>query len=154
MTDFPISLEGAIKKRDPDSKRSAPASRAVTDQSESVPSPPENMAQAAAAEWLQLAPIAHELGVLTMADERAFRLLCETLATLAEAQDTLDTEGLLIDGAHGAKKHHPSIKILENARQQATRLFAEFGMTPKARSGNFVRAKSGKHNPWAEHGRS
>ncbi len=128
-----LDLSGAMKQ--PGAGKTPPeaAKPLVTDQLSQVPAPPANMAQPAADEWRELAPVAHELGVLTQADLRSFRLLCETLATAATAQSTLDDEGLLIDGSHGAKKHHPAIKILENSRQQATRLFGEFGLTPKAR---------------------
>ncbi len=135
-----LSLEGALRKAPKKPKPEKPP-RAVTDRFEDIPPPPDGMSEQAASEWLSLAPVAHELGVLSEADVRAFRLLCETLATATEAGKTLDSDGLLIEGLGGAKKHHPAIKVLENARQQSTRLFAEFGMTPKARSGKLARAR-------------
>jgi P27 family predicted phage terminase small subunit len=99
------------------------------------PSPPHSLSPFALREWRTLAPLCVELGVLTRADLRALELLCQVLATEAELRALLEKEGLLIPGAGGNSKSHPAVKMLESTRSQAHRLLADFGLTPRSRSG-------------------
>jgi P27 family predicted phage terminase small subunit len=102
------------------------------------PQPPTDLSDVARSEWERLAAAAHEIGTLTAADLRAFRLLCETLATAAEAQGVIGREGMTLPTGSGGTRAHPATKVLETARAQAARLLAEFGMTPRGR--NYVGA--------------
>src|SRR4029453_7116368 len=76
-----------------------------------------------------------ELGTLTSADLRALELLAEVLAAEAELRELLKSEGMTIPGAEGNTKAHPACKLLESTRNQAARLLADFGLTPKGRQG-------------------
>jgi P27 family predicted phage terminase small subunit len=99
-----------------------------------APRAPKSLGQRATAIWRELSPVAVSLGTLRAADLAGFRLLCETLATAAEATETVATEGLTIETANGQRKH-PCVAVMETARAQARTLLAEFGLTPKGRQG-------------------
>jgi P27 family predicted phage terminase small subunit len=100
-----------------------------------APSPPVHLSSRARAEWDRLAPVAHALGTLTEADLRAFELLTETLASEAEARETVACGGLAVPTRDGGLKPHPGVKIMECARAQAHRLLSDFGLTPRGRQG-------------------
>jgi P27 family predicted phage terminase small subunit len=98
------------------------------------PEPPDTLSAGARIEWLALAPVAVELGTITVGDLRSFELLAETFASASELQSLVSAEGLLIPAANGGKKANPAQRSLETARSQAARLLIEFGMTPKSRN--------------------
>jgi len=102
-----------------------------------APEPPATLSAGAAAEWRELAPAAVWLGTLAGTDLRAFALLTETLATEAAARAELAIGGMTVAmaGDGGGRKSHPAVRIMETARTQATRLLAEFGLTPRGRAG-------------------
>lgn len=97
------------------------------------PSAPAHLSERARLEWKQLAPIAHENGYLGRSDLRAFELLAEALATESEMRAVIAREGITVFGGSGGQKAHPALKAMETARNQATRLLIEFGMTPRSR---------------------
>ena len=105
------------------------------------PEPPDALSQGARQEWIALAPVLVELGTLCRGDLRAFEQLCETLATANSLQAVIAAEGILLKMGNGSYKTNPAQKSLETARNQAARLFTEFGLTPKAR--NYVSAAPG-----------
>ena len=112
----------------------APKPDAATPYS-AVPRAPKHLSERAQCEWKRLAPAAVALGTFRTTDERAFGLLCEVLAREAEARETIEREGYTVPTADGGKKPHPAVRVAEMATAQATRLFAEFGLTPRARQG-------------------
>ena len=71
----------------------------------------------------------------TKADLRGFELLCETLATEAEARAVVEAEGCAVPTAGRGRKPRPEVRVMETARAQAARLLAEFGLTPRGRRG-------------------
>ena len=112
------------------------------------PEAPDTLSPGAVQEWKALAPVLVELGTVCRGDLRAFEQLCETLATANALQAAIETEGVLIKTGTGSFKTNPAQRSLETARNQATRLFTEFGLTPKAR--NYVSRvpDSGGYNPY------
>jgi len=98
-----------------------------------APAAPEYLTAAAKAEWDRLAPLIAGMRTLTAADAPALELLSQTLATAAQAQAEVERDGLTVASVNGGMRAHPAVKILEQARAQATRLLIEFGLTPRAR---------------------
>jgi P27 family predicted phage terminase small subunit len=123
------------------------------DRLKTAPRAPATLSDRAKVEWGPLARACVELGVLTGADLRALELLAETLATEAELREILKTEGLTIAGAGENSKAHPACKLLESTRNQAARLLADFGLTPKGRLGVDVRPPS-RENRFSVNGKS
>lgn len=117
-----------------------------------TPEPPPNLSEAAAAEWRALAPLLVEAGTLTPADLRALELLAATLADAASFAAAIERDGLLVTGAAGAKKSHPGLNALGQARAQARALLADFGLTPRSRGGVEVapQGASGEPDPMDE----
>ena len=105
------------------------------DRLRTIPEPPDHLSPRAKIEWMPLATASVELGTLTSADMRALELLAEVLATEAELRELLKIEGMTIPGADRNTKAHPACKLLESTRNQAARLLADFGLTPKGRQG-------------------
>jgi P27 family predicted phage terminase small subunit len=130
-------------------KSRAPKATAV-DRLTAPPRAPAHLSERARAEWGPLARATVELGVLTPADLRALGLLAECLATECELRETLRTEGTTIAGADGNRKAHPALRLLESTRNQAVRLLAEFGLTPRGRQGVDVRPPA-TENRFAKH---
>jgi len=97
------------------------------------PPPPPRLSEAAAVEWVELAPLLVDLGILSTADLRTLALLCETLATVTELETAIRKHGFLIPCATGGEKAHPALKALETQRSQAARLMDGFGLSPKSR---------------------
>jgi Phage terminase, small subunit len=60
---------------------------------------------------------------------------------------------LTIAGAGENSKAHPACKLLESTRNQAARLLADFGLTPKGRLGVDVRPPS-RENRFSVNGKS
>jgi len=90
------------------------------------------------------------IGRLTGADLRALELLCETLASEGEARAVVAREGFTVPTADGGQKPHPAVRIMETARNQAHRLLADFGLTPKGRQAVDTTPPPDPDNPFAE----
>jgi P27 family predicted phage terminase small subunit len=93
--------------------------------------------------WHELAPLLVDLGTLTIADGIALEALANTIVTLRAAQDSIDTDGIIIDSPQGKKKN-PACNVADASLKQVRSLLGEFGLTPASRT----RIKS--NNP--EHG--
>jgi P27 family predicted phage terminase small subunit len=119
-------LQGTARR---DRERSAPRPSGGV----RAPRPPADLSEEARKHWSKLAPICMRLGVLGEADLVAFRLLTETLGTASAAEAAIKADGITVTAGSGGKKAHPALKMLETARNQATRMLIEFGLTPRAR---------------------
>jgi P27 family predicted phage terminase small subunit len=108
--------------------------KSVSDRLTKAPPAPSTLSEHGANEWRRLCPIVVRLGTMTTADLRAFELLCAMLGTAAEAEAIVHAEGMTIVNGSGGRNAHPAIKSLETARNQAARLLADFGLTPKGRN--------------------
>ncbi|MDX1486591.1 MAG: phage terminase small subunit P27 family [Acidiferrobacterales bacterium] len=115
------------------------------------PAPPKHLTDRAKKEWRRLAPIAHGNGYLGKSDLRAFELLAESLATESEMRELVVNEGVTVSGGSGGLKAHPALKAMETARNQATRLLIEFGLTPRSRGSVDPVPKDGQEkNPFGQ----
>ncbi len=103
--------------------------------------PPESLSDGGRVEWLTLMPVLVDMGVITLADLRTLALLCETLATVTELENTIQREGFTIAAATGGHKAHPALKALETTRNAAHRMLGDYGLHPKAR--NYVEKAPG-----------
>lgn len=108
----------------------------------SCPQPPDHIDGEARAEWLRRAPELWRLGVLTDADLSTFEAYCSAYGRWRQAEEALKrmgandalTEGLAIRTKQGNAVYNPVLIASDRAREHFTRLAAEFGMTPAARS--------------------
>ena len=138
-------LLAGTARRDRQPKPTDPAAKLTE-----APPPPDHLSEHARSEWMKLAPAAVGLGTLTGADLRGFELLCDTLAVEAEARATLAREGYTTPTAGGGQKPHPAVRIAEAARNQAHRLLADYGLTPRGRQGVDTSPPPDPDDPTAE----
>ena len=89
---------------------------------------------AAREEWLRLAPLLGQLGVVTATDVDALAAYCEAWTTWKQATRKLRQNGLVVTTGDGDPVVSPYVKIAHNAMAHCARLLVELGMTPSARA--------------------
>lgn len=99
-----------------------------------TPGMPDWLVGEAAKEWKRVVPLLEEVRVLTELDQSMLAMYCAAHGLAVEATRRYLKEGLL-PKAKGLMKHkHPLIKVAQEARAQALRLGAEFGLSPASRT--------------------
>jgi P27 family predicted phage terminase small subunit len=83
--------------------------------------------------WRGVAGELVRLGLLTVVDVPAFRLMCEEYGIALEAARQVETEGLWTVDAQGVAKKHPVVQVLRDATSTFRMYAVEFGMTPSSR---------------------
>jgi P27 family predicted phage terminase small subunit len=96
------------------------------------PRPPPHLSASARAEWTWLVKACVDLGTIIEADTRALALLAETLATETELRAQVAKDGYTYV-ADGNRRANPAAKLLEAARNQSSRMLANFGLDPRSR---------------------
>lgn len=93
----------------------------------------------AKAAWKQLAPMLAAMGCLTKIDTNALARYCRLWARWRKAEAFIDKHGEVYplkddEGKTRCVQQWPQVAIANKLAQQLSRLEAEFGMTPSARS--------------------
>ena len=73
-------------------------------------------------------------GVMENVDTAALTMLARNYSMFIKASKQLETDGLTVVSDRGNISPHPAIKIAKDARIQAMKVMAEFGLTAKART--------------------
>jgi P27 family predicted phage terminase small subunit len=119
-----------------------------------IPERPEHLMGVARDEWDRLAPLLVKMGVLTEVDYQALANLCETYATLIDAQEKLRATGILIHNKRtGVFQQNPLMGIINRCLKDCLAIQMQFGLTPSARCRLHTgpKAKS-TDNRWAKVG--
>lgn len=95
-----------------------------------LPPPPAGLSESAADAWSRCGRLAIELGTLTRYDVALLELLARTLGSVADLEQLLAAEGLIVGTA---SKAHPAANLLERSRAQAHRMLSDLGLTPPSR---------------------
>jgi P27 family predicted phage terminase small subunit len=103
---------------------------------EGAPDIPEWLDKEGRAEWARVVPILEALRVLTLLDRGILANYCAAWSLCVQATRIYTREGLAPKAKRGSKmaRPHPMVKVATEARAQALRLAAEFGLTPSSRS--------------------
>jgi len=96
--------------------------------------PPEYLNEYAKKEWERLAPILHNMGLLTELDYTAFEAYCQSYSNYRQASEQLDKQGLILTGRHGQTVKNPLNSIVNIYQQIMLKYLSEFGLTPSSRS--------------------
>jgi P27 family predicted phage terminase small subunit len=106
------------------------------------PEPPSFLVGHAADEWWRVAPVLHQMGLLSQLDVAALAAYCvaytrwrqaeEALAKMAEKDPV--TGGMLIKGALGDARVNPLARVAANAARDMVAFASQFGMTAAARA--------------------
>lgn len=115
------------------------------------PSCPSWLNAEAKAEWKRQTEVM-PAGLMTMADRGALAMYCQAWSEFVEASKfckqitnhwiTTDKGNLVL---------HPASLVLQRSHERATRLAAQFGFTPSARSRLEMPPQDKKSNPLQEH---
>jgi P27 family predicted phage terminase small subunit len=127
-----IPYELARLRGNPGKRRLRPGPQPA--RTEAAPDPLPFLSEAAKAEWLRLAPEMHRLNLLTALDLAVFGAYCASFGRWVEAEELIETQGLVAKGSTGNDVVHPAVKIATQSARDLCRYAAEFGMTPCARA--------------------
>ncbi len=98
-----------------------------------APKSPAFLSENAKKEWKRVAPVLHEMGLLTEVDVAALAVYCQAYARWMEAEKTLAEEGTTFTTEKGYVGAHPAISIAKQCWATIKQFAAEFGLTPSAR---------------------
>ena len=84
--------------------------------------------------WEKLSVDLVSLGVITLYDGLALRLLCESWQKYLETKDEIARDGWTVEWKSG-KRAHPSARMNREAWGQIVELCRHFGLTPLSRTG-------------------
>lgn len=84
--------------------------------------------------WDVLAPLLRKNGLLTVADEPALGLLCQTYSDYRAVTKQLRAEGHTVETGSGSIKPHPAANLQKSLADLFSKLCAQFGLTPASRS--------------------
>lgn len=97
-----------------------------------APVAPNGLSTHAKAAWNEVSKLALKLGTLSAYDLPLLELASRTLGSVAELEELLRTEGMIISSG-SVRKAHPAAALLERSRAQAFRLLESLGLSPSAR---------------------
>lgn len=119
-------LEGNPGKRELNTREPKPP--------EGLPTCPVWLMPEAKREWRRLAKSMFQAGVLTEWDRAAFALYCQAYARCKEAEQFLDEHGTVFKTQSEYIQQLPQVSIAQTYSKLMSKLAAEFGLTPAARS--------------------
>jgi P27 family predicted phage terminase small subunit len=104
----------------------------MSDEIEYGPEPPDELPDDAVRYWRMFAPWLAKSGTLEEQDHQALVMLCVTLATWADAVETLRREGYVVMGQRG-RMRNPAASAVTQSFDAALKLMGQLGLTPLAR---------------------
>jgi P27 family predicted phage terminase small subunit len=113
----------------------------------SQPTCPAHLSPTAKAEWKRLARMLNQIGVLTQADRAVLAAYCQAYGRWVEAERKLKETPPLLKTPAGYVQQSPWLSIANKQIELMTRLMAEIGLTPSARSRLAVQV-SLRPKPW------
>lgn len=100
-----------------------------------VPLPPEELRDDVQQEWLRLAPVLAERGLLTEADFLAWEMGMRIYSLWRDAYDELLTTPQVEMSEKGNAYAHPLVWIEKSHSERVLKFCDRFGLTPSARNG-------------------
>ncbi len=85
-------------------------------------------------EWKRLAPALEAMGVLTVADEKAFAGYCQAYARWREAEEFITQHGSIFKTPSGYVQQVPKVSIAQQNLKIMQSICSEFGLTPATRA--------------------
>lgn len=118
-------LSGTLRA---DRKRNAPEPRVE------APNCPTWLSREGKAEWRRIVPQLEALGLIAKIDRALLAGLCESWSTWVACEKVIRQEGRTFKSPNGHICQRPEVAIGCKALKDLTRLGAEFGLSPSARS--------------------
>lgn len=108
-----------------------------------VPKAPPEVPASMVGEWNTIAADLVERKLMTASMTGVLSTYIIAMWTVREAQAAIAEHGMLVDTAHKMKKPNPACGAMSKALEQVSRLSAELGLTPAARSKKDIRNPKG-----------
>lgn len=112
-----------------------------------LPTCPAHLSATAKSEWKRLAGVLNEIGLLTRIDRTVLAAYCQAYGRWVEAERRLAETPPLLKTPAGYVQVSPWITISNKQVELMTRLMAELGLTPSARSRLAIQLPNGP-KPW------
>lgn len=128
----PVPMPKALKKRR-GTYRPSRAAKDAMDLPVSTPGMPEWLDAEGRKEWERVVPMLEEAKVLADVDRIALGNYCAAVSLCINATREYQRHGVSLT-KNKRVYVHPMIKVAQEARAQALRLGAEFGLTPASRT--------------------
>ncbi len=111
------------------------------------PTCPAHLSPTAKAEWKRVAGVLNQIGLLTQIDRTVLAAYCQAYGRWVEAERRLAETPPLLKTPAGYVQVSPWVTISNKQVELMTRLMAELGLTPSARSRLAIQVPTGP-KPW------
>lgn len=112
-----------------------------------MPPAPATLSDSAKTAWRAFGKSAMNLGTLSAHDIALLELLARTWADCLALEAVLSADGLIVE-SRGARKAHPALQALAQARGLAHKLLGDFGLSPPGRERISIDPRSDSRRPW------
>lgn len=112
-----------------------------------LPTCPAHLSATARSEWKRLARVLNGIGLLTQIDRTVLAAYCQAYGRWVEAERRLSETPPLLKTPAGYVQASPWIAIANRQVELMTRLMAELGLTPAARSRLAIQLPT-RPRPW------
>ena len=99
-----------------------------------LPRAPEHLSEAAKKEWKRAGRFLLQLGLISDIDLAAFAAYCTAYGRWVEAEQALQTYGLMLKSPGGFPVQSPYLGVANRALEQMRSLLSELGMSPASRT--------------------
>jgi P27 family predicted phage terminase small subunit len=99
-----------------------------------LPRAPAHLSDAAKKEWTRAGRFLLQLGLVSDLDLAAFAAYCTAFGRWVEAEQALNTHGVLVKSPSGFPMQSPYLAVANRAMEQMRSLLGEFGMSPASRT--------------------
>jgi P27 family predicted phage terminase small subunit len=123
-----VVIEGGMQDDQPDARH------------DDLPQPPAAVPAEMHAEWFAIVADLKQRRLLTDSMLGVVRAYVMAQWTAAQAEKSIAEQGVFVPGAGGAMKPNPATGLLRSSRDMISRLAAELGLTPTARSRKALRS--------------
>ena len=107
-----------------------------------APSVPDFLHKYAKSEWKRISKDLDGLGLLTKVDRAALAAYCQAYARWRQAEEGLESSGLLVKTVNGNVVQSPLVGVANRAMDLMCKFLTEFGMTPSSRCRIEVKGES------------
>jgi P27 family predicted phage terminase small subunit len=99
-----------------------------------APEPPDELSDAARAEWTRIVPLLERLRLLARLDRAPLVIYCAAFARWQEAERHLAAQGVIVKSPNGYPIQNPYLAVSNTAVAQMLKVLAELGLSPASRT--------------------
>lgn len=100
----------------------------------SIPDPPSDLPEVAKKEWIRVATILFDIGILSGLDLTGLASYCNTFAIWVRCNDEMAEQGLTVMAPSGYPIINPLLSQIYKSQKEMRDWLIQYGMTPAARA--------------------